>query len=70
MADQIVLTRVSWSPRYSQVLAGYDLSGEFVHTPRLFVTCKEDVYTTSDGTEYVVQSWVPDGRGYSDRGKE
>lgn len=62
--QQIVLNRALWSPSFSQCLTGYDINGEFVHTPRVFVTEKEDVYTTSDGQEYLVQSWAPDGRGY------
>lgn len=65
--DQIVLTRVSWSPRYSQSLAGYTIKGEFIHTPRVFMTCKEDVYSTADGVEYVIQSWAIDPRSYTDK---
>ncbi|OKI54539.1 hypothetical protein [Micromonospora sp. CB01531] len=69
--QQIVLSRVMWSPNYSQVLTGYDVSGEFVHTERVFVTCKEDIYIDPERSiEYVVQSWAPDGRGYVDGKKE
>lgn len=68
--DQIVLTRVSWSPRYSQSLAGYTIRGEFIHTPTVFMTCKQDVYATADGTtEYVIQSWAIDPRSYKDEKK-
>ncbi len=66
--EQVILNRVLWSPSYSQCLTGYDVSGEFVHTQRVFATDKQDVYLDPmNSIEYIVQSWVPDGRGYSDR---
>lgn len=65
--QQIVLTRASWSPRWAQKIAGFDINGVFTLTERVFVTEKENVYRSAEGQEYVIQSWVPDGRGYSDR---
>jgi len=67
MKNPIHLSRVTWSPRWAQALCGFDEDGEFVITEAVFVTCKDDVYTTSDGQEYVVVSWQPDGRGYADK---
>lgn len=65
---QVPLSRAMWSPRWSQYITGYDTNGEFVYTDRVWSTDKEDIYSTSDGqTEYVIQSWAPDGRGYGDK---
>lgn len=67
MFQPIHLFRVTWSPRWAQALCGFDDQGEFVITPRVYVTCKQDVYTTSEGQEYVVADWQPDGSGYRDK---
>lgn len=67
MLQPIHLTRVTWSPQWAQALCGFDKDGEFVITEAVFVTCKEGVYATSEGQEYIVVSWQPDGSGYRDK---
>lgn len=66
MKDPIYLKRVTWSPMWAQALCGFTEDGEFVITEAVFTTCKENTYTTSEGQEYIVLSWQPDGSGYKD----
>ena len=59
------LSRAQWSNHTSQVLTGYDDSGQWVESERVWWQGK-DLYEGS-GFFYRVISWTPNGANYSSR---
>lgn len=66
MEETICLSRVIWSPSRSQALCGYLDDGGYLTTPELFYV-SDNLYKGLDGKFYCIESWAPDGRGYSDK---